>query len=97
MFGSPAAIETQSVHPFELYERATGASAKFVSETAEGFHAIEIPVPVEPFRNSHPFGKRSALDETVGFVESTTKETDQLAEFERRSIAVRRILAFAES
>lgn len=96
VFGSPVAIETQSVHPFELYERAIGESAKFVSETAEGFHVIEIPVPVDPFRNSHPFGERSALEETAGFVESTTNETDQLAEFERRSVAVRRIFAFAE-
>ena len=62
-----------------------------------GFQVILIPVPVEPLKNSPPFGERMAELETEGSVESMINETVPVAVFQSLSIATIRASALAVS
>jgi hypothetical protein len=67
--------------------------AIFVSVTTAGFHVILIPVPVEPLRNSPPFGERMVARETAGLIESIVKPIVPVAVFPSLSVAIIRVSA----
>lgn len=89
----PLAILVQAPPELMEYSRAIGVSAIFASLISPVSQVMAIPVPVDHFRNSPPFGAVMVVAETDGSVESIVNVTMALAVLESLSFAVRRSLA----